>query len=59
MEDKIIEKNTEKLGAMNMTEADISQEKGCFQEIMVTIEIEVPVTVDQDQDLELGLTGIE
>ena len=59
MEDKIIEKNTEIIGAMNMTEAEIGQEKGHFQGIMVTIEIEVPVTVDQDQDLELVLIGIE
>ena len=46
MEDKIIE------------EAEIGQEKGHSQEIIVTIGIEVPVTVDQDLDLELVLTGI-
>ena len=59
MEDKIIEKNTEIIGAMNMTEGEIGQEKGHFQGIMVTIEIEAPVTVDQGQDLELVLIGIE
>ena len=59
MEDKIIEKNTEKIGTMNMTEAEIGQEKGQFQGTMVTIEIEVPVIVDQDQDLKLVLIGIE
>ena len=59
MEDKIIEKNTEVIGAINMTEAGIGQEKGHFQEIMVTIEIEVPVTVDQDWELELVVIGIE
>ena len=53
MEDRIIEENIEIIGAMNMIEAEIGQEKGHFQEIMVTTEIEVPVTVDQDQDLEL------
>ena len=57
MEDRIIEENIEVIGAMNMIEAEIDQEKGHSQEIMVTIEIEVPVTVDQDQDLELVLTG--
>ena len=46
MEDKIIEKNTEIIGTMNMIEAEIGQEKGHFQGIMVTIEIEVPVTED-------------
>ena len=59
MEDKIIEKNIEIIGTMNMTEAEIGQEKGHFQGIMVTIEIEVPVTVDQGQDLKLALIGIE
>ena len=59
MEDKIIEKNTEIIDAMNMTEAEICQEKGHFQGIMVTIEIEALVTVDQDQDLDLVLIGIE
>ena len=59
MEDKIIEKNTEIIGAMNMTEVEIGQEKGYFQGIMVTIEIEVSVTVDQGQDLKLVLRGIE
>ena len=59
MEDKIIETNTEIIGTMNMTEAEIGQEKGHFQGIMVTIEIEVPVTVDQGQDHRLVLIGIE
>ena len=59
MEDKIIEENTGIIGAMDMIEAELGQEKGCFQGIMVKIGIEVPVTVDQGQDLELVLTGIE
>ena len=59
MEDKIIEENTEIIGTMNITEAEIGQEKGHSQGIMVTIGIEVPVTVDQGQDLQLVLTGIE
>ena len=59
MEDKIIERNTEIISAKNKTEAEIGQEKGHFQRIMVTTGIEVPVTVDQDQDLELVLIGIE
>ena len=59
MEDKIIEKNTEIIGTMNITEAEIGQEKGHFQGAIVTIGIEVPVTVDQDQDLKLVLIGIE
>ena len=59
MEDKIIEKNTEIIGALNITEAEIGQEKEHFQGIMVTIELEVPVTVDQDQDLKLVPIGIE
>ena len=59
MEDKIIEKNTEIIGTMNITETEIGQEKGHFQEAIVTIEIEAPVTVDQDLDLELLLIGIE
>ena len=59
MEDKIIEKNTEIIGAMNITEVEIGQEKGHFQDTIVTKEIEVPVTVDQGQDLELVLKGTE
>ena len=59
MEDKIIEKNTEITGTINITEAEIGQEKGHFQGTIVTIEIEVPVTVDQDQDLKPLLIGIE
>ena len=58
MVNKIIEQNIEIIGAMNITEAEIGQEKGHSQEIMVTIGIVVPATVDQDQDLELVLTGI-
>ena len=59
IEDKITEKNTEIIGTMNITEAEIGQEKGHSQEIMVTIGIEDPVTKDQDQDLELVIIGIE
>ena len=59
MEDQIIEDNTEIIGTMNITEAEIGQEKGQSQGIMVTIGMEVPVTVDQDQNLELVLTDIE
>ena len=44
---------------MNITEAEIGQEKGHSQGNMVPIGMEVPVTVDPDQDLELVLTGIE
>ena len=59
MEDKIIEENTEIIGTMNITQAEIGQEKGQSQGIMVAIGIEDPLTVDQDQDLDLVLTGIE
>ena len=59
MEDKIIEKNTEIIGTMNITEVEIGQEKGHFQEAIATIEIEAPVTVDQGQGLKLVLTGTE
>ena len=59
MEDKIIERNTEIIGAMNITEAEFGQERGHSQGILVTIGIEFPVTVDQDQDLKLVLIGIE
>ena len=58
MEDKIIEENTETIGAMNKTEAETDQEKGHSQGIMVTMGIEVPVTVDRGQDLNLVLTEI-
>ena len=58
MEDKIIEESIEVIGAMNITEAEIGQEKGHSQEIMVTIGTEVPVTVDQDWYLKVVLTGI-
>ena len=58
MEDKIIEENIEIIGAMNIAEAEIDQEKGHSQGIMVTIRIEAPVTVDQGQDLKLVLTEI-
>ena len=50
---------TEIIGAMNIMEVEIGQEKGHFQEAIVTIEIEVPVTVEQGPDLELILIGIE
>ena len=56
MEDKIIEENTEIIGTMNITEAEVSQEK--VKKITVTIRIEVPVIVDQGQDLKLVLTEI-
>ena len=59
MEDKIIEENTEVMCALNITEAEIDQEKRHSQGIMVIIGREVPVIVDQDQDLKLVLTGIE
>ena len=59
MEDRRVERNPEIIGAMNITEAEIGQEKGHSQGIMVTIGIEAPVTVDQDQDLKLVLIGIE
>ena len=59
MEDKIIEKNSETIGAMNITEVEIGQEKGYFQGAIVTIEIEVPMAVDHSQDLKLVLIGIE
>ena len=59
MKDKIIEKNTEIIGTLNITEAEIGQEKGHSQGIMITIGIEVLVIVDQDQDLGLGLTETE
>ena len=59
MEDKIIEKNTEIIGAMNMTEVEIGQEKKHFQGAIVTIEEEVPMAVDQGQDLKLILIGTE
>ena len=59
MEDKIVEENIEMTGKMTIIEAGIGQEKGHFQEVMVTIGIEVPVTVDQGQDLELIQIQIE
>ena len=55
MEDKIIEENTEVIGATSIMETGIGQEKGHSQ----GIGIEVPVIVDQDQDPELILTEIE
>ena len=39
MEDKIIEKNIEIIGTMNITEAEIGQEKGHSQGIMITMGI--------------------
>ena len=59
MEDKTIEKNTEVIGTMNITEVEIGQERGHLQEALVTIEIDIPITVDQGQDLELVLKGME
>ena len=59
MEDKIIERHIEIIGAMIIREVEIGQEKGHFQGAIVTIEIEAPVTVDEDQDLKLVLTGTE
>ena len=59
MEDKIIDENIRIIGAMNISEAEVGQEKGHSQGIMVTKGIKVPVTVDQGQDLELVLTEIE
>ena len=58
MEDKVIE-NTEIIGTMNIIDAEIGQEKGHSEGVMVIMGIEVPVTVDQDQDLELVLIGTE
>ena len=59
MKDITIEKNAEIIGAMNVIEVEIGQEKGQFQGAIVTIEIEAPVAVDQGQDLELVLIGRE
>ena len=54
MEDKIIEEDIEMIEIMIIIEAGIGQEKGHFQEIMVTVELGVQVTVGQGQDLELA-----
>ena len=54
----VLHNNIEIIGAMNIIEAGIGQEKWHPQGIMVTIGIEVPVTVDWGQDLELVLTEI-
>ena len=59
IEDKIIEKNTEIIGAMNIPEVELGQEKGHFQGAIVTIEEEVLVAVDQGQDLKPVLIGTE
>ena len=59
MEDKIIEKNTEIISAMNIIEVEIGQEKGHFQGAIITIEEGVPVALDQGQHLELVLIGTE
>ena len=56
MEDKIAEENIGRMGIM--IEAEIDEEKGHSQGIMVTIGIKVPLTVDQGQDLELALIEI-
>ena len=58
MEDKIVEENIRKIGAMIIIEAGIGQEKGHSQGTMVTKGIEVSVIVDQGQDLELVLIEI-
>ena len=58
MEEKIIEEIIETIGAMNIIEAGMGQEKEHPHGVMVTIEIEVPVTVDQGQGLKLVLTEI-
>ena len=58
MEDKIIEEDIEMIKIMIIIEAGIGQEKGHFQEIMVTVELRVQVTVDQGQDLELAQTEV-
>ena len=50
---KGILENIEMIGVMTMIEAEIGQEKGHLQEVMVIIGIEVPVTVNQGQDPEL------
>ena len=47
------------IGAMNITEVEIGQEKGHYQEAIVIIEIGVPATVDQGKDLKLVLIGTE
>ena len=57
IEGRIIEESIEVIGAMNMIEGEIGQEKEYFQETTVTIELGVPVTVDQDQDPKLVPTG--
>ena len=54
MEDKIIEEDIEMIEIMIIIKAGIGQEKGHFQEIMVTVELGVQVTVGQGQDLELA-----
>ena len=56
---KELDFGAEIIGTMNITEAEIGQEKGHFQEAIITIEIEVPVTVDQGQDLGLVLIVTE
>ena len=58
IEDRTIGENIKIIGAVNITEAEIGQERGHSQGIMATIGIEVPVTVDQGQDLKLILTEI-
>ena len=56
--DKIIEEVKEMIDILITIEAEVNQEKGHLQEIIVVAEIEVQVTVDQDQDLELVQIGI-
>ena len=54
MEDKIIEGDIEMIEITIIIEAGIGQEKGHFQEIMVTVDLGVQVTVGKGQDLELA-----
>ena len=58
MEDKIVEENIRKIGAIIIIEAGIDQEKGHSQGITGIIGIEFLVIVDQDQGLELVLIEI-
>ena len=53
MAHKMKEGDIEMIDIMIITEAEIDQEKGHSQEIIIVAEIEVQVTVDQDQDVEL------
>ena len=59
MEDRLVEENIEMIDAMIIIEAEIGQEKGHLQEVMVIIGIGIPVTVDQDKDPNLVWIEIE